>query len=275
MAGTGTRWLERWEADARWVCDPEFEPALRALGLPDGAAVSRLLASAPAAGSGRAASAVLSLPGRAERLHLRPVRHGGALAGLWAGRVLGPARPFAELRVTATLRARGAPVPRALCALGWRAAPLWRAALGSLHVEGARDGLLWLRGAPDPSAVAAAAVAAGRSVRRFHDAGGRHPDLHVGNLLVCGPPDAPEVLVIDLDKARAGSPPAPRRRMRELARLYRSLHKRGLLERVDARCRAAFLEAYLAGDAALGRALAGLWPRERRRVARHALARRR
>jgi Ser/Thr protein kinase RdoA (MazF antagonist) len=108
-------------------------------------------------------------------------------------------------------------------------------------------------------------------VRRFHDAGGRHADLHVANLLLRGHPDAPEVLVIDLDKARAEPVPDPRRRMRELARLYRSLHKRRLLGRVDPRSRAAFLQAYLDGDAALGRALLAHWPAERRRIAWHAL----
>jgi 3-deoxy-D-manno-octulosonic acid kinase len=259
--------LERWEAGARWVFDPAYEAPLRALGLPAPAAVRRLLAAAEPADGGRAGTAVVALPDRGERLHLRPVRHGGLLARAWGSRVVGLARPLAELRVTAALRSRGAPVPRPLCAVGWRAAPLWSAALGTLHVEGARDGLAWLADPHPGERIEAAARAAGRAVRRFHDAGGRHADLHLGNLLLREGADGPEVLVIDLDGARAEAPPDPRRRMRELARLHRSVLKRRLQERVGRSGRAAFLAAYLDGDATLGRALAAHWPAERRRVA--------
>jgi tRNA A-37 threonylcarbamoyl transferase component Bud32 len=108
-------------------------------------------------------------------------------------------------------------------------------------------------------------------VRSFHEAGGRHADLHVKNLLLRSRDGELEVFVIDLDKAHAGAPPDARRRMRELARLYRSLLKRGLMERVGEKGRGAFLSAYLAGDRQLGRALLRHWPAERRRVARHAL----
>jgi 3-deoxy-D-manno-octulosonic acid kinase len=261
---------KRDEQGARLFVDAEFEDALHELGLPAPARVERLLAAAPAA-QGRAATATLELPGRPERLHLRPVVHGGALARLWGRRLWGIARPVTELRVSATLRARGAPVPRPVCVIGWRAAPLWSAVLGTVHLEGGEDGLAWLARSPDPPRIASVAAAAGRAVRRFHDVGGRHADLHVKNLLLRDSQGSPEVFVIDLDKARAEPVPDAGRRMRELARLYRSLHKRQLLERVGHAGRNAFLGAYLAGDAALGRAMLAHWPAERRRVARHAL----
>lgn len=249
--------------------DPDFEASAIALGLPRKDVVAALFAGAPAS-RGRSATVIVELPGRPERLHLRPVHHGGWLSPLWAGRLLGLARPIAELHATEALRARGAPVPRAVLVAGWRATPLWGAVLATLQIEGALDGLAWLRAQPSAEAIRAAALSAGRAVRDFHDAGGQHADLHIKNLLVRGEHGAPETFVIDLDKARCGNPPSPRRRMRELMRLYRSLLKRGVFEQVGSEARAAFFAGYTDGDAGLANALLECWPRERRRVARHA-----
>lgn len=252
-------------ANAVFVAHADFEAGLRALGFPDREAVEARLAHT--ASSGRSATAAVALPDRPERIHLRPMRHGGLLAPLWGERIASMARPLQELRVTETLRARGAPVPRVAAAVGWPAAPLWRAVLGTVHVERSRDGVAWLAAGPPPEEIAAVAAAAGRAVRAFHEAGGRHADLHLKNLLV----DADErVWVIDLDKARAGDPPSPRRRMAELVRLYRSLLKRGVRAQVGEAGRDAFFTAYTAEEPALTEALLRHWPRERRRMARHA-----
>ena len=56
-------------------------------------------------------TAVVALPGQTPRLHLRPLRHGGVLAGLWRGALLGLRRPIREIAATAELRRSGAPVP--------------------------------------------------------------------------------------------------------------------------------------------------------------------
>ncbi len=252
------------------VVDPEFEASVRTLGLPEPAAIADLFSSAPAE-AGRSATARVALPGHVEHLQLRRVVHGGALGRLWGHRLLGLARPISELRVTAALRGRGAAVPRPIVVAGWRAAPLWSAVFGTLHIDDTLDGVAWLATLPATGAIADACAAAGRAVKAFHDAGGHHADLHVKNLLLRTRDGAPEAFVIDLDKARAGAPPDARRRMRELARLYRSLLKRGLTESIGESGRCAFLDAYLDGDHELGRALLRHWPAERRRVARHAL----
>jgi 3-deoxy-D-manno-octulosonic acid kinase len=250
------------------VVDAAFEEAARALGLPARDAVAALLA-AGASGHGRARTARVALPGRAERLHLRPVRHGGWLAPVWRDRLAGLARPIAELHVTEALRALGAPVPRAVLVAGYRAAPLWQAVFGTLEIEGARDGVAWLGDEPPERETLATAEAAGQAVRRFHDAGGHHADLHVKNLLVQDG-GAPRVFVIDLDKGRAGPPPPARRRMRELMRLRRSLVKRGLFDQVGEAGREAFFRGYVRGDAALARALLDSYARERRAGKLHA-----
>ena len=56
-----------------------------------------------------------------------------------------------------------------------------------------------------------------------------------------------EVLIVDLDRARAGTPPSLGRRAREIARLDRSLHKHGL--QIGASTNERFLDAYVDGDA--------------------------
>lgn len=265
-------------SDRRWQADPELAPALEALGWPERAAAIRAFAHAEAesASAGRSANALLALPGRPERVHLRRVQHGGWLGALWGGTLLGPARPLAEWRAHGRLRGAGAPVPRPALVAAWRArGPLWRAVYGTVHVEDSRDGLAWLEGRPGPRRVARAARAVGAAIRRFHDAGGRHADLHLKNLLLRERELAaagPEVFVIDLDGARVGSPPAPARRMRELMRLARSLEKRGVAAQVGPRGCAAALAGYCGADRALRRALLRHLPAERRRNALHALA---
>jgi 3-deoxy-D-manno-octulosonic acid kinase len=253
---------------ARLVVDPEYADAAVSLGLADAAGLDRRLASASGAG-GRAGSALLALPGGL-RLHLRPVRHGGWLAPLWGDRLLGLGRPLRELEANAALRERGAPVPRPVLVAGLRRGWLWSAAVGTLHEDDTRDGLAWIDARPTRRALAAVARAAARAVRRFHDAGGRHADLHLGNLLLRERPGGVEVLVIDLDKARVGAAPDAARRMRELMRLYRSLAKRGAADAFGARGCARFLHAYCGGDRALRSALLARLPQERRRLSRHA-----
>jgi hypothetical protein len=256
------------------VVDPEFEDAALALGLLEPGGAARLLAGARGP-EGRSATRRLALAARGELL-LRPVLHGGWLGPLLGAAHLSLARPLGELAATAALRAAGAPVPRAVLVAGWRArGPVWHAAVGTLFEPGAEDARAFLAGAPTRAEVVAAAAAAGRAVRRFHDAGGRHADLHLGNLLLRRRDGGYEALVVDLDRARAGAPPSPSRRMRELARVWRSAVKRGLAAAIGARGCAAFLRAYTGRDRTLRRALLAHLPRERVRLRLHALAWRR
>jgi Lipopolysaccharide kinase (Kdo/WaaP) family len=249
--------------------------AVETLGLPEPAAARRLLRGASAA-SGRAQTAVAALPGKDARLHLRPVRHGGLIGPLWRGALLGVRRPVRELEVVARLAAAGVAVPEPVFVAGWRVCgPFWNAIVGTTHVDDSVDGAVLLAETADPRRVLRAAAAAGRAVRRFHDAGGRHADLHIKNLLFRERGPETEAWIIDLDKARAGTPAGPRRRMQELMRLYRSLRKRRLLQRVGLRGCARFASAYCGGDRALRGALRRHATLERGRVALHALAYRR
>jgi len=271
-------------AEGRVVVDvrAELSDAARAIGLLAPDAIARGLAGAAGAPAGRGATFVLTWPASApragERALVRPLRHGGVLGPLLGRAQLGLRRARRELAVTAALRAKGAPVAEPVFAWGRRiAGPCFEAALAT-RLEPGLDGLGFLAAAPDEARLLAACAAAGAAVRRFHDAGGRHADLHLKNLLIqehVGEAGGTRVVLLDLDRARAGAPPSPRRRMAELMRLYRSLRKRGMLARVGERGCAGFLHAYLGGDRALRAALLVRLPAERRRLARHAVLYRR
>jgi 3-deoxy-D-manno-octulosonic acid kinase len=265
-APRGFQRLERGRIEL--VVDEELEERARALGLLEDDALERAFA-APA-GEGRAPTARLELAPDGPRLHLRRLMHGGLLGPLLGTAFLGTGRSLAELRVTQRLRDAGAPVPRPALALARRlAGPLRACAVGTFFEEDALDAAALLGAAPDRARMLRAVEAAGRAVRRFHDAGGRHADLHVKNLLLRESARGTVCVVVDLDKARIASDATPGERMSELMRLFRSLVKRGLLERVGARGCARFLSAYCGDDRRLRAALRRRLPAELRRVAVH------
>jgi tRNA A-37 threonylcarbamoyl transferase component Bud32 len=218
---------------------------------------------------GRGRTGSLPAPDASFRLHLREFRHGG-----WLGPVLGPylhspRRPLAELVVTAALREAGAPVPRPAFVLAWRAGPGWRAVSATYLETGSVDARAFLAEAPSRPELLDAAAAAGDAIRRFHDAGGCHPDLHIGNLLVRRRSQGSDVVVVDLDRARRLAEVAPARRMLELMRLHRSLLKRGLSQTIGARGYARFWSSYVRGDRGLRCQLRSHLAREQRWIALH------
>lgn len=248
-----------------------WQAAVSQLGLLAPGGLERWLSAAPSAGEGRAATALVALPGGGPRVVLRRLRRGGLLGPVLGERTLDAERVSRELTLTAQLRALGAPVPEPVLALALRRGPFWTQWLATVYEEGAVDALQFLASSPDEARVLRAAGAFGAAVRRFHDAGGRHADLHVKNLLLRETRAGADAIVIDLDRGTAGAPPALARRARELGRLGRSLLKRGVVEQVGERGIAAFLSAYCAGDRELREALGRRLPAERRRAAWHAL----
>lgn len=221
---------------------------------------------------GRTATALVALGEGLPRILVRRLVHGGALGPLLGRTFLGMGRSLRELDVTRRLRASGAPVPRPVLALGRRTlGPLFRCAVGTGYEEGTHDALAFLRGGPDRDALLRAVDAAGTAIRRLHDAGGRHADLHVKNLLLRDRPGGVSCIVIDLDKARITPDLTPDERMTQLMRLYRSLVKRGLLDTVGPRGLARFYATYCGDDRRLRRAMWRRVPLELRRVAVHRL----
>lgn len=262
--------LERRAGSIVLVLDASLDPAIELLGVLEADAWERL-DRAGGGGEGRLPTVILEPPD-AERLLVRRLLHGGLLGPLLGTWFLGRARPLRELAGTAQLRERGAPVPRP--AFAWaerRIGPLYRAAVATFLVEDSLDALRFLEEKPSAARIQRAAAAAGRAVRRLHDAGGRHADLQVKNLLLREDEGETECIVVDLDRIRVGSSPGPRRRMHELMRLLRSLLKRDLLTTVGARGVARFFGSYVGRDRELRRALRAHLRKERLRLTLHAL----
>ena len=106
-ATTAPLGFERYRRGTRClVVDAAFADAVRRLGLLEPGVLEDLIQRGSRAG-GRSRNSVLALPGRTERLHLRPFHHGGLLGELRGDRLLGLGRPLSELRVSARLRAAG------------------------------------------------------------------------------------------------------------------------------------------------------------------------
>ncbi len=202
-----------------------YEAAIRARGLDDAAHLRALVRSLEPDASrraGRATTCVIETS--AGPVFVKRALKGGALAPLFAGRVPRFKRVTHEIGATEQLRTLGAPVLEPVFAAGVREGAGWLAVVGTGLVEHAVDGATAIERAIDEGddRVAALARRLGDAIRRFHDAGGRHADLAITNLLVPEATDA-TVRVVDLQGARVGAPPSPARRRRELARLERSI----------------------------------------------------
>ena len=88
----------------------------------------------------------------------------------------------------------------------------------------------------------ALARALGELFRRLHAAGLYHNDLKDVNVLVDGPPAAPHLVLLDLERVRALGRVGRRRRVKNLVQLARTLGRQA-----SATDRARFLRAYLGG----------------------------
>jgi len=211
---------------------------------------------------------VLSLADLPRPLHLRRLRHGGALGDLLGERFAGIGRAQHEIEVNRRLEQARAPVPTPVCALAYRRRGISfsQLAVGTLYEEGSENAAEFLARAPGEAQVSRICRAAGEAIRRFHDAGGRHADLHLGNLLITR---GEALRVIDLDRCRFGSAPGATRRMRELMRLRRSLTKRGLEAGIGDAGFCLFFDSYAHSEEPLRRELLRSLRRERRRMRLH------
>lgn len=218
-----------------------------------GDALERLVLASPGARGGEAA---FRGRGSTERVPLdgghavfRRYRRGGLLRWLTRDRLFDVRRPFAELRVTETARGAGVPTVEVLAVRVDPAGPgMWRGEIATRELPDAPDLVQWLAGddAPTGRARRDAIVAVGRAVRRMHDAGIVHADLHVKNVLLRRDP-ALAVFVIDFDRARIDAPLHHEPRLANLRRFDRSTVKfnwcvRSAISRAD---RLRFLRAYV------------------------------
>ncbi len=251
---------------------PDWAAAFEAAGLVDPSRWPAPRAPEPGR-SGRGALSRIVLPGRAPLL-AKAMRRGGLAAALWDDRFLGSRRLLRNLEDPDEAARRGIPTPRAAAMLlRAEGRALVRAWLAVEEVPGAVD-LSRRWGESPPEADEERAVLS--FVRAFHDAGLEHRDLNLGNLLTrprSGGP--PELLLVDLDRARwhPGPLPVPARR-RGLRRLARSCAKVLGWDVTSSASRvAAWPELYAGGDASLAREIGTAWAGDRMRLALRRLGR--
>jgi len=201
--------------------------ALRAAGVADPEGAARAAGASARSFEGRGKPVSFPVPGsRGLRVLARRYLRGGILRGVASGLFPGAGRFLRELRVAADLARRGAPVPEPLGLVvveaGGGAAKGW---FLSREVEGVEDlRSVLLRCPPGDPFRRASLRAAGRAVRRLHDAGALHADLHVKNVLV--PKEGGDAVVVDLDGARLLPEGLTRdQRATQVQRLDRSLVK--------------------------------------------------
>jgi 3-deoxy-D-manno-octulosonic acid kinase len=200
---------------------------LREAGVADPEGTAKAAGAAARTFEGRGKPVSFPVPGDPPlRVLARRYLRGGLLRGVASGLFPGAGRFLRELRVAAELSRAGAPVPEPLGLVvveaGAGTAKGW---FLSREIEGAEDlRSVLLRLLPGDPARRAALEAAGRAVRRLHDAGALHADLHVKNVLL--PKEGGEAVIVDLDGARLLEKGLTRdQRAAQIQRLDRSLVK--------------------------------------------------
>jgi len=258
----------------RLLVQRDQQDRVSAEGLGDPAGFDTVMATARRVIGGRGEHRILE--SRGEPIRLRPSRHGGLLARLLGDRFLTPNRPFREFRIWRALQRRGVSLPSAVLAVSRRRGFLWQSAFASLEHTDAMDGAAWLETRPDSATLRRACIAFARALRRFHDAGGVHGDLHLRNVLIedlsdGSSKDSFRLFLIDLDLTRIVEQVSDRQRFRDLMRFVRSLEKADCGDLISPRHRALSLSAYCAGDRKLRRSMLRWRPVEARRIRRHRL----
>ncbi|HEY4218827.1 MAG TPA: lipopolysaccharide kinase InaA family protein [Gemmatimonadaceae bacterium] len=175
--------------------------------------------------TGRIAVYALTLPGGSERAVVRRNHHGGLIGGLRSDLFLPPTRAPRELRTSEKLRAQGVPTPAMLGYAVYRAAGGFRRAdIMTREVPHAVDLSTPLKSESAGERVRALSAAA-CLIRELNEAGARHHDLNVKNVLLEPSEDlVPKALVLDVDRVTFGRKGADVLEQ-NLARLLRSARK--------------------------------------------------
>jgi 3-deoxy-D-manno-octulosonic acid kinase len=158
---------------------------------------------------------------------VRHSRHGGLLAPVTGDRFLSPTRAPHELRTALRLAAAGVPTPEVVAYATYPAGPLLRRSdVATREVEGGRDLAAWLIDRPAEGVKRELLRATAVLLARLADAGARHPDLNLKNVLLVPVGDGRfDAHVLDVDRIAFGRYRDPRAAEANLARLARSARK--------------------------------------------------
>ena len=264
----------------RLLISRTYSDRVRAEGLMDAESFDEMVARARCVSGGRGPNWILGKPGSTDQIRIRPYRHGGVLGAWLADRSWKSTRVSRELSLWISLREAGIPLPIPVFAASWKRGIFWRSVFASIERERARDGIAWLAEGPSSPQVDAMVISLAQTLRRLHDAGAIHGDLHLRNILIESDIhpvvddgwEGSHCLLIDFDRARRVSQVSPRQRIREWLRLARSLEKTGHTEFNTRRFQALTISSYCGGDRRLRRSMMR-WARfESLGISRHRFA---
>lgn len=206
---------------------------------------------------GRAGIVAFPLGAAQPTMVVRRYVHGGLFAGIGRDLFWGTDRAVEELVVATAAKTGGVRTPEPIGVIGQKdTGPFWRLAFLSVEIPDSEDLIHYAcRLAEYPEETAAVEkrgvlVEAARQIRKMHDLGIFHADLHLKNLLFQRRATAtPQVYVIDFDKATIGPPLSDEQRLRNLKRLARSVRKVRVADQVLTTWdRLRFLRAYVQGQ---------------------------
>jgi tRNA A-37 threonylcarbamoyl transferase component Bud32 len=182
--------------------------------------------------------------------------HGGLFARVGRDLYWDMDRALMELIVAESAKRGGVRTPDPIGVLGQRMyGPFWRLAFLSVEVTESEDlihyGCRLSEYPPETAALEKRGVIreAALQIRKMHDLGIDHADLHLKNLLLRRRADAtPEVYLLDFDRASSGPPLDAERRLKNLKRLARSVRKVRIADTVlTAWDRLRFVREYVRG----------------------------
>lgn len=192
-----------------------------------------------------------------ERMVIRHYEHGGIFRTLTSDLFLGGSRPFHELFITEMARKAGLPTIEVLVAVKrWVFWPFYKGDLVSKEIPNSTDLIQYLarlpkaRGLKQLSKKRELIRQAGSLVRKMHEMGIYHSDLHLKNFIVeVKEGTLGSLHIIDFDRATLIHPLKSDKWLGNLLRLDRSVEKwaaKGLpITRTD---RLRFLKSYLGGE---------------------------
>lgn len=175
---------------------------------------------------GRGVAYAVALPVTRTPAVVRHNRHGGLLAPLTRDLFLPPTRAPRELEIALRLHDLGVPTPAVLM-YGTSPAPFpfRRADVVTREVTGGRDLSAYMSPDTPPTERAAAWEAARVLVRMMNEAGVRHHDLNVKNVLLAPGDSGLEAHLLDVDRVAFGAPASVATAAANVARLLRSARK--------------------------------------------------
>ena len=214
----------------------EYRSVLLRLGvLNPGELLARSMASGHNRFTGRGTLASLPLEASdGARVVVKQCLRGGLIRYLSSDLFCGGHRPFDEMRANRTIIERGVKTAEVIAAIKEHVfGPFYRAYLFSLELSGCIDLMSYLNQLQDKSraqrfrAKAGIFEALAHAFSAMHRSGIYHRDLHLKNVLLrdVTPHRAPEVFIIDFDRALVKPALHPWEKLNNLMRFNRSIEK--------------------------------------------------